>query len=132
MEAGTPPQHRSRRASVDSDPIPKDLDRMIDAALDRGAEILWDDASHRAPMQVATDHVEKLHRRKLRIVEADKTAFVPARQHAGKVRIGAVAPELEEGPCKFREADALGDDQSVETDGVRSHHNLHEALRDMS
>jgi hypothetical protein len=30
------------------------LDRMIDAALDRGAEVLWVDAGHRAPMQVST------------------------------------------------------------------------------
>jgi hypothetical protein len=44
---------------------------MIDGALDRGAEILWDDAGDRAPMQIATDRVEKLHRRSLRIVEAN-------------------------------------------------------------
>ena len=30
--------------AVNSDAVPKDLDRMIDAALDRGAEVLWDDA----------------------------------------------------------------------------------------
>jgi hypothetical protein len=26
------------------------LDRIIGAALDRGAEVLWDDAGHRAPI----------------------------------------------------------------------------------
>jgi hypothetical protein len=34
----------SRRAAVNSDAVPKDLDRIIDAALDRCADILWDDA----------------------------------------------------------------------------------------
>jgi hypothetical protein len=42
-------------AAVDSDAVPKDLDRIIDAALDRRAEVLWDDAGHRAPMQIAAD-----------------------------------------------------------------------------
>src|SRR5712672_4124110 len=105
---------------------------MIDAALDRGAEVLWDDASHRAPMQVATDHVEKLHRRALRIVEADKAALAPHGHHAGKVCIGAVGSELVKGPRKFGEAGALGDDQPPKTDSIRSHRDLHIALRDVS
>ncbi len=57
--------------AVNSDAVPKDLDRMIDAALDCVAEVLWQDAGHRAPMQVTADGVEKLHGRALRIVEAD-------------------------------------------------------------
>jgi hypothetical protein len=122
----------SRRAAVNSDTVPKDLDRIIDAALDRDAEVLWEDAGHRAPMQVTADRVEKLHGRELRIVEADKAALAPDRQHAGKVRIGAVGSELEESPRKFREADALGDDQPVKTDCVRSHYDLHVAPRDVS
>ena len=67
---------------------------MIDAALQRGAEVLWQDAGHRAPMQITGDRVEKLHGRELRIVDADKAALAPDRQHAGKVRIGAVGSEL--------------------------------------
>ena len=50
----------SRGAAVTSDAVPKDLDRIIDAALDRGAEVLWDDAGHRAPMQVTADRVENV------------------------------------------------------------------------
>ena len=50
----------SRRA-VNFDAVPKDLDRIIDAALDRGMDILWDNARHRAPMQITADQVEKLH-----------------------------------------------------------------------
>ena len=57
--------------AVDSDAVPKDLDRMIDAALDRGAEVLWDDAGHRAAMQVTADRVEELNGRELGIIEAD-------------------------------------------------------------
>jgi hypothetical protein len=53
------------------------LDRVIDAALDRGAEVLWEDAGHRAPMQVTADGVEKLHGRKLGVVEADEAALAP-------------------------------------------------------
>jgi hypothetical protein len=53
----------SRRAAVNSDAVPKDLDRMIDAALDLPAEVLWDDAGHRAPMQVTADRAKKLHGR---------------------------------------------------------------------
>ena len=96
-------------AAVNSDAVPKDLDRMIDAALDRCAEVLWDDAGHRAPMQVTADRVEEMHGRELRIVEADKTTFAPSSQHAGKVRLGAVGSEPVESPRKVGEADALGD-----------------------
>jgi len=46
---------------INFDAGPKDLDRMIDAALDCVAEVLWSDAGHRAPMQVTADGVEKLH-----------------------------------------------------------------------
>jgi hypothetical protein len=70
----------SRRPAVNSDTVPKDLDRMIDAALDRGPEVLWHDAGHRAPMQVTADRVEKLHGRELRIVEADTAAPAPSRR----------------------------------------------------
>src|SRR5258708_7209252 len=122
----------SRRVAVNSDAAPKALDRMADAALDRGAEVLWDDAGHRAPMQITADRVEKLHGRELRIVEADKAALAPDRQHAGKVRIGAVGSGPEKNPRKFRKADALGDDQPVKTDCIRSHHDLHVAPRDVS
>src|ERR1700726_2129050 len=51
----------SSRAAVNSDAVPKDFDRMIDAALDHGTDILWDNAGHRAPVQVPADRVEKLH-----------------------------------------------------------------------
>src|SRR6266849_1921125 len=105
---------------------------MIDAALDCVAEVLWQDAGHRAPMQVTADGVEKLHGRALRIVEADKAALAPDRQHAGKVCIGAVGSELVKGPRKFGEAGAFGDDQPPKTDGIRSHRDLHIALRDVS
>jgi AcrR family transcriptional regulator len=107
-------------------------DRMIDAALDCVAEVLWQDAGHRAPMQVTADGVEKLHGRALRIVEADKAALAPDRQHAGKVCVGAVRSELVKGPRKFGEAGALGDDQPPNTDSIRSHRDLHIALRDVS
>ena len=70
----------SHRAAVNSDAVPKDLDRMIDAALDRGTDILRDDARHRAPMQVTADRVEKTHGRVLRIVEADQATLAPDRQ----------------------------------------------------
>jgi hypothetical protein len=56
-------QRRSRAAhawGIDFDAVPKDLDRVIDAALDRGAEVLWEDAGHRAPMQVTADGVQRL------------------------------------------------------------------------
>ena len=118
--------------AVNSDAVPKDLDRMIDAALDRGAEVLWDDAGHRTAMQVGADRVEKLNGRELGIIEADQAAFAPGRQHAGQVRIGAVGSELVKGPRKFGEAGALGDDQPPKTDGIRSHRDLHIALRDVS
>src|ERR1700730_19160849 len=98
---------------------------MIDAALDRGAEAPWDDAGHRAPMQVTADRVEKLNGRELRIVEANKAALAPDGQHAGKVRIGAVGSDLVESPRKVGEADALGDDQPVQTDCIRSQQDLH-------
>ena len=122
----------SVHGAVNSDAVPKDLDRMIDAALDRGAEVLRDDAGHRAPMEVTADRVEKLHGRELRIVEADKAALAPDRQHAGKLRLGAVGSELVKGPRKFGEAGALGDDQPPKTDSIRSHCDLHIALRDVS
>jgi hypothetical protein len=61
----------SYTGAIDSDAVPKDLDRMIDAALDRGAEVLWDDAGHRAAMQVTADRVEELNGRELGIIEAD-------------------------------------------------------------
>src|ERR1700730_10910298 len=96
-------------AAVNSDAVPKDLDRMIDAAPDRGAEVLWGDAGHRAPMQVAADRVEKLHGCELRIVEADEAARAPVRQHAGKLRVGVIGSELVESPREFGKADALGD-----------------------
>ena len=118
--------------AVNSDAVPKDLDRMIDAALDRGAEVLWDDAGHRTAMQVGADRVEKLNGRELGIIEADQAAFAPGRQHAGQVRIGAIGSELVKGPRKFGEAGALGDDQPPKTDSIRSHRDLHIALRDVS
>jgi hypothetical protein len=118
--------------AVDSDAVPKDLDRMIDAALDRGAEVPWDDAGHRAAMQVTADRVEKLNGRELGIIEADQAAFAPGRQHAGQMRIGAVGSELVKRPRKFGEAGALGDDQPVKTDRIPTHHDLHIALRDVS
>src|SRR6266446_5502220 len=118
--------------AVNSDAVPKDLDRMIDAALDRGAEVLWDDAGHRTAMQVGADRIEKLNGRELGIIEADQAAFAPGRQHAGKVCIGAVGSELVKGPRKFGVAGALGDDQPPKTDGIRSHRDLHIALRDVS
>src|SRR5882757_4403129 len=105
---------------------------MIDAALDRGTEVLWQDAGHRSPMQVTADGVEKLRGRALRIVEADKAALAPDRQHAAKVRMGAVGTEMVEGPRNFGEASALGDDQPPKTDSIRSHCDLHIALRDVS
>jgi hypothetical protein len=77
---------------------------MIDAALDRGAEVLWDDAGHRAAMQVTADRVEKLNGREFGIIEADQAAFAPGRQHAGQMRIGAVGSELVKGPRKFGKA----------------------------
>src|SRR5712672_1348078 len=118
--------------AVNSDAVPKDMDRMIDAALDRGAEVLWDDAGHRTAMQVTADRVEKLNGRELGIIEADQAAFAPGRQHAGQVRIGAIGSELVKGPRKFGEAGALGDDQPPKTDSIRSHRDLHIALRDVS
>jgi hypothetical protein len=120
------------RAAINSDAVPKDLNRMIDATLDGDAEVLWQDAGHRTPMQVTADRVEKLRGRALRIVEADKAALAPDRQHAGKVRMGAVGTELVKGPRNFGEASALGDDQPPKTDGIRSHCDLHIALRDVS
>src|SRR6266478_7460487 len=122
----------SHTGAVDSDTVPKDLDRMIDAALDCGAEVLWDDAGHRAALQVAADRVEKLHGRELRIVEADQAALAPDKQHAGEVRIGTVASELVEAPREFRKTNPLGDDQPVKTDCIRTHHDLHASSRDMS
>src|SRR5258705_5801874 len=88
----------------------------------RGAEVLWEDAGHRAAMQVAADRVEKLHGRELRIIEADQAAVAPDRQHAGEVHIGALGSELVKGPRKFGEAGALGDDQPVKTDRIPTHH----------
>jgi hypothetical protein len=80
----------SRRAAVNSDAVPKDFDRIIiDATLDHGTDILWDNAGHCAAVQVTADRVEKLHGRELRIVEANKAALAPDRQHAGEVRIGS-------------------------------------------
>jgi len=122
---------RSYIGAVNFDSVPKDLDRMIDAALDCVAEVLWQDAGHRSPMQVTADGVEKLRGRALRIVEADKAALAPDRQHAGKVCMGAVGSELVKGPRKFGEAGALGDDQPPNTDSIRSHRDLHIALRDV-
>ncbi len=104
---------------------------MIDAALDCVAEVLWQDAGHRSPMQVTADGVEKLHGRALGIIEADKAALAPDRQHAGEVCMGAVGSELVKGPRKFGEAGALGDDQPPNTDSIRSHRDLHIALRDV-
>src|SRR5258708_20854152 len=101
---------------------------MIDTALDCVAEVLWQDAGHRAPMQVTADGVEKLRGRALRIVDADKAALAPDRQHAGKVCMGAVGSELIKGPRKFGEARALGDDQPPKTDSIRGHRYLHIAL----
>jgi hypothetical protein len=86
----------SRRAAVSSDAVP-----------------------NRAPMQVSADPVKKLHSRELRIVEADKAALAPERQHAGKVCNGAVESDPAESPCQFGEADALGDDQPVKPDCIR-------------
>src|SRR5258706_12118586 len=105
---------------------------MIDAALDCVAEVLWSDAGHRAPMQVTADGVEKLHRRALGIIEAGKAPLAPDPQHTGKGCMGAVRSELVKGPRKFGEACALGDDQPPNTDSIRSHRDLHIALRDVS
>src|SRR5260370_5272033 len=104
---------------------------MMDAALDGEAEVVWQDTGHRGRMQVTADGVEKLRGRALRIVEADKAALAPDRQHAGKVRMGAVGTELVKGPRNFGEASALGDDQPPKTDSIRSHSDLHIALRDL-
>ena len=120
------------RAAINSDAVPKDLNRMINAALDGDAEVLWQDAGHCAPMQVTADGVDKLHGRALRIVEADKPALAPDRQHAGKVCIGAVGSEPVKGPRQFGEAGSLGDDQPPNPNRIRSHRDLHITLGDVS
>src|SRR6476659_10925970 len=46
--------------------------------------------------------------------------------------MGAVGTELVKGPRKLGEASALGDDQPPKTDSIRSHCDLHIALRNVS
>src|SRR5712672_2521391 len=85
----------SVHGAVNSDAVPKDLDRMIDAALDRGAEVLWDDAGHRTAMQVTADRVEKLNGREFGIIEADQAAFAKDRPHPDPSRPPYSVPRCE-------------------------------------
>lgn len=104
---------------------------MIDAALDRSAWVLRDDAGHRAPMQFAADRVQKLHGRELGIIEANQAALAPDSKHPGEVRIGAIGSEPVESSREFGEADSLSDDQPEKTDRIWSHQDLHVAPCDV-